>query len=87
MEPGKLAAPFMKIKDACAATGLSCYFLRQGCRNGSVPHIKSGPTYYVNVPALLEQLGVNATVRRRLGSDISAACGQLRREAREEAQG
>ncbi len=36
---------------------------------------------------LLEQLGVNATVRRRLGSDISAACGQLRREAREEAQG
>ena len=28
----------------------------------------------------LEELGVNATVRRRLGSDISAACGQLRRE-------
>lgn len=30
--------------------------------------------------AQLEKLGVNATVRRRLGSDISAACGQLRRE-------
>ena len=30
---------------------------------------------------LLTDLGVNATVRRRLGSDISAACGQLRREA------
>ena len=29
---------------------------------------------------LLEDLGVNATVRRRLGTDISAACGQLRRE-------
>lgn len=29
---------------------------------------------------LLTGLGVNATVRRRLGSDISAACGQLRRE-------
>ena len=28
----------------------------------------------------LTDLGVNATVRRRLGSDISAACGQLRRE-------
>lgn len=26
----------------------------------------------------LEELGVNATVRRRLGVDISAACGQLR---------
>lgn len=35
---------------------------------------------------LLTQLGVNATVRRRLGSDISAACGQLRREARREAE-
>ena len=29
---------------------------------------------------MLTQLGVNATVRRRLGADISAACGQLRRE-------
>lgn len=29
---------------------------------------------------LLEDRGVNATVRRRLGTDISAACGQLRRE-------
>ena len=29
---------------------------------------------------LLTGLGVNATVRRTLGSDIDAACGQLRRE-------
>ena len=29
---------------------------------------------------LLEQGGINATVRRELGSDINAACGQLRRE-------
>ena len=29
---------------------------------------------------LLERMGVNATVRRRLGTDISAACGQLRQE-------
>ena len=28
----------------------------------------------------LENCGVNATIRRELGSDISAACGQLRRE-------
>lgn len=27
---------------------------------------------------MLEDLGVNATIRRRLGTDISAACGQLR---------
>lgn len=29
----------------------------------------------------LGQLGVNATVRRELGSDIAAACGQLRRQS------
>ncbi len=29
--------------------------------------------------AVLESLGVVATVRRRLGSDVNAACGQLRR--------
>lgn len=30
---------------------------------------------------LLQQLGLNATVRRRLGTDIDAACGQLRQKA------
>lgn len=29
---------------------------------------------------MLTKMGVNATVRRELGSDINAACGQLRRE-------
>ena len=29
----------------------------------------------------LEQEGINATVRRTLGDDIKAACGQLRRDA------
>lgn len=32
----------------------------------------------------LISLGINATVRRRLGSDINASCGQLRRQAKEE---
>ena len=48
--------PFMKIKDACTATGLSQYFLRSGCKDGSVPCVKSGKTYFVNVPALLHKL-------------------------------
>lgn len=49
-------APFQKIPEACRITGLSQYYLRQGCKAGTVPHIKSGPTYYVNIPALLEKL-------------------------------
>ena len=36
----------------------------------------------------LEKRGITATVRRRLGSDIDASCGQLRRKAlREQAKG
>lgn len=48
--------PFLKIKDAAAVTGLSQFYLRKGCRAGTIPHIMSGPTYFVNVPALLRQL-------------------------------
>ena len=49
--------PFQKITEACKTTGLSQYFLRQGCKDGTIPHIKSGGVYYINVQALLEQLG------------------------------
>jgi len=54
----KIETPFQKIPDACRTTGLSQYYLRKGCKDGSIPHIKSGPTYYINVPELLLQLGV-----------------------------
>lgn len=33
------------------------YFLRQGCKDGTIPRIKSGGVYYINVQALVEQLG------------------------------
>lgn len=55
----KGAKPFMKIKDASRATGLSMYYLRNGCKDGIVPCIKSGTVYFINVPRLLEKL--NAT--------------------------
>lgn len=50
-------APFLKIGATSKATGLSQYFLRRGCRDGSVPHVMSGTVYLVNVPALLRKLG------------------------------
>lgn len=52
------ARPFLKIQDAVAVTGLSAYFLRQGCRDGSIPCVQSGKKYYINIPALLKKLGV-----------------------------
>ncbi len=48
--------PYQKIPEACKTTGLSQYFLRQGCKNGTIPHVKSGTVYFVDVPALLEKL-------------------------------
>ena len=36
--------------------------------------------------AVLEQNGIRATVRRKLGSDINASCGQLRRAAAKESE-
>jgi len=48
--------PFQKIDDAARTTGLSRYFLRTGCKNGSVPCVKSGTTYFINVPVLLQRL-------------------------------
>ncbi len=50
--------PFMKINDACRATGLSRFYLRKGCKEGTIPHIKSGDTYYINIAALMKKLGV-----------------------------
>ena len=49
-------APFQKIPDASRTTGLSQYFLRNGCKAGTVPHVKYGTVYLVNVPALLRRL-------------------------------
>ena len=53
------ATPFQKIPAASRTTGLSQYYLRRGCRDGSVPHIMSGTTYLVNVPALLRKLNAD----------------------------
>ena len=54
-------APFQRIPDAVRSTGLSAYYLRNGCKDGTVPHIRSGRTIYINVPALLRQLGVEGS--------------------------
>jgi len=45
---------FQTIADATRTTGLSQYFIRRGCKDGTIPHIKSGTKYLVNVPLLME---------------------------------
>lgn len=48
--------PFMGLKDAVTYTGLSYNYLRTGCANGTVPHIRIGRKIMVNVIRLMEQL-------------------------------
>lgn len=52
--------PFQTIAEAAKSTGLSQYFLRRGCKDGSIPCIKSGTKYFVNVALLLQQAGGGA---------------------------
>ena len=65
-------------------TGMPCHVnlipvnpvKERGYRRGSRQNI-------LRFQKLLEQKGINATIRRELGSDINAACGQLRRESQQ----
>ena len=51
-----------------------------GSEEVEVHYKKSGIPRQKRFVALLEERGVTATVRRTLGSDIEASCGQLRRK-------
>lgn len=62
MDNTKQIAPFQKIPMASQITGLSQFYLRNGCKNGTVPHVMSGTTYMVNVPALLRQLDADGEI-------------------------
>lgn len=55
---GKTVTPFMTIPEAAKFTGLSKCFLRAGCKDGSIQHVMSGTTYYINIPVLLDSMGV-----------------------------
>lgn len=57
---------FKKIKDACAITGLSQYFLREGCKSGMIPCIKSGSTYYIDMDGLYDVLRAEHNQQRQL---------------------
>ena len=48
--------------------------------------VRSGSDAVAEFAAILEKEGINATVRRKLGSDINASCGQLRRNKLKESQ-
>lgn len=79
--------------DACAAE-LSCLLKGMLCHVNLIPvnnveerkNIRSSDKAVNNFLHILQKNGINATIRRTLGSDINASCGQLRRKKTEVAQ-
>ena len=51
---------FTTISETCSVTGFSKKHLREGCKNGTIPHIRVGEgenaRFMVNLPLYLEQL-------------------------------
>ena len=47
-------------------TGLSRHYIRNGCRTGTIPHIRAGAKYLVYLPGLLERLEEEARRRRNI---------------------
>ena len=47
---------FLSIKEFCQVSGLSQFYIRRRVRAGTLPAIRSGASYFVNVAAALEVL-------------------------------
>lgn len=52
----KPSQQFPTIQETAKALGLSTHFLRTGCREGRIPHVRVGCVYRIDLSALLEQL-------------------------------
>ena len=46
--------PFQTVKETANTTGFSQFFIRNGVRAGTIPHIKVGEKFLINVPAFLQ---------------------------------
>ena len=51
-----LEAPMQSVTGAAEITGLSRYYILKGCQDGTIPHIRVGVDYRVNMPLFLAQL-------------------------------
>ena len=51
-----LLCPILSIKTAAEITGLSQYYIRNGCRAGTIPHIMSGNRYKVDLQRFAETI-------------------------------
>lgn len=54
----KTIKPFMSIEDVAAFSGLSQSYIRKGCKEGRIVHIRSGIKYNINTAAFCDQHGI-----------------------------
>lgn len=73
-------------KLAALLRGINCHVNLIPVNSVKERNYKSSRESAYRFQKYLTDLGMNATVRRTLGSDIDAACGQLRREAAEKSE-
>lgn len=50
------SAPFQTISAAAKITGLAQCYIRDGCKKKTIPHIRCGQEYRINMPLWMEQL-------------------------------
>lgn len=48
--------PFLKIREAARRSGMSEFFIRRGCRDGTIPCIRSGAVYLVDIQGMIDRL-------------------------------
>lgn len=56
-------AIFQRRRGAAAITGLSDKYIYEGCKNGTIPAIKCGSDWLINMPLFLEQLNEASRVK------------------------
>ena len=46
--------PLVSVEEAATKTGISQKRLREGCKNGTVPHLNIGRVIKINLPLLMQ---------------------------------
>ena len=64
------STPFMNVRDAARATGLSEYYLRKELAKGTIPHLKSGRCIHDQRPRPAGAAGCAAEIKRRHPHEI-----------------
>lgn len=63
------SAIFQSVTETAKRTGLSARYLRTGCQQGQIPHIKVGSDMRINLPLYLNMLNRESCERVKDGAN------------------